>query len=72
MTNPGLGQAQKCGGFNRLMGSQPSPLDYRISKGNNTYISKQEFFLHIFASTQKDHILSQKLKDNISMDNTIA
>jgi len=37
---PGLGQAQKCGRVKQLMGSQPSPLNNWISKGN-TYINKQ-------------------------------
>jgi hypothetical protein len=38
--NPGsgLGQAQKCGGVKRFIGSQPSPLDNWI-KGN-PYINK--------------------------------
>ena len=34
---PGLARARKCDGLNRLMGSQPSPLDNWISD-DNTYI----------------------------------
>ena len=37
---PGLGPAQKMAVLNRLMGSQPSPLDYWISN-DNTYINKR-------------------------------
>ena len=29
-TGPGLGQTHKCGGLNRLMGSQPSSLDKNV------------------------------------------
>jgi hypothetical protein len=38
--DPGLWQAEQSGGFNRVIGSQPSPLDNYISKGN-TYINKR-------------------------------
>ena len=48
-SGPGLGQAQKCGGLNLLMGSQSSPLDNWISKVNtfiiNTYWSLREFVI---------------------------
>ena len=44
------------------MNTQPPPIDNWISIGN-TYIDKQYNNLGIFASTQKDHILSQRLKE---------
>jgi hypothetical protein len=38
---PGLGQTQRCGGLNWLMGSQSSPLDYWISVGLNWLMGSQ-------------------------------
>jgi len=46
-------------GLNRLMGSQLSPLDNWIAY-DHTYINKRQKNLHRFASTHKEHILSQR------------
>lgn len=45
--------------LNQLMGYQPSPPDNLISNGN-TDIKKIQQILHIFCSTQKHHMLSQR------------
>ena len=56
-------------GLNRLMGSQLSHLDNWISNGN-TYKKQTIKNMQRFASTLKDHILSQQMKNNINMDST--
>ena len=54
---PDLGQTQKYGGLNRLMGFQTSFL-INWSPNGNTCINDKK--LHIFACTQKEHILNYK------------
>ena len=66
--------------LNRLMGSQPTIHDNWISNENTNINKRSPTAMHKqtiknlqrFAYTQKDHILSQKTKNNINMDSTIA
>ena len=60
-------EAQKCGGVKQVNGPQHFTLNNRVSN-INTLINDKKKKLH----TQKGRILSQNMKDNISMNSTIA
>jgi len=66
-----LEQAQNVVGLNRLMVSQPCPLDNLISNVN-TYINKRLIKpTHILLDSKRPHTITQ-MNYNINMDSTIA
>ena len=64
-----LGQVQKCSGGKPVNGIPNAPIDNHLDL-HRKYMYKQTIInMHIFPSTQKDRISSQKMKDSLCCQN---